>query len=628
MLFAFCKVHDHPPTRWQLEHVVRRNFGGQETIDSVEVFHRLCKMPPLTASVQAPVDNSIAGLITANLAKGQGNILGESRYLLLLTENNAALNIIQQSMLVQDGNSPLVVFGSSFSNDQEYTQICRTINKVKLCMATGRTVVLLNLDKIYESLYDTLNQYYVYHGGQRFVDLGLGTHRVKCQVHADFRLILVAERDVVFKQFPIPLINRMEKHFLAMSSVLSPAESLISKRVEEWAETFACVNPERYLVSTNKTQQKQFEVRDAFVGYHRDAAATVVIQVSKQLVERRASEEQLVFDLSRRSLLCCATPDAMARLPLSTLSSSESEELWHVYFHLQRHASIDEYLMHEMDLLLRDERQDLLIHITTHSRLLSGENIVDMAQTMGMGEKDVQLVALHQFDTEQQFTHRVRSFFAAVDGSDRILLIQSESGYSGTDTVTDLVACARYLVQYERDKGLNKLLESSTWKGGRRHVVFITQLPRISGGCFVGFHGGNWKNVHIDELRPSNMQLPPMDLLANRSISSLIDAEQTTETAAGSLRSGKDDDSLPQQSVVSPVIPTRRLDVCYLVRACVHSAVSRIDDRNDSVENAAQRMHLLFNLLPESEQATNQGTRCYPLGVYTPVLRVLSLPLF
>lgn len=32
-----------------------------------------------------------------------------------------------------------------------------------------------------------LLQYYVYFGGERYVDLGLGTHRVKCRVHKNFR---------------------------------------------------------------------------------------------------------------------------------------------------------------------------------------------------------------------------------------------------------------------------------------------------------------------------------------------------------------------------------------------------------------------------------------------------------
>ena len=30
-------------------------------------------------------------------------------------------------------------------------------------------------------------QYYVFFGGEKYVDLGLGNNRVKCRVHKDFR---------------------------------------------------------------------------------------------------------------------------------------------------------------------------------------------------------------------------------------------------------------------------------------------------------------------------------------------------------------------------------------------------------------------------------------------------------
>ena len=39
-----------------------------------------------------------------------------------------------------------------------YFQVCRNINQIKFCMDTGRTVILLNLEHLYESLYDVLNQ--------------------------------------------------------------------------------------------------------------------------------------------------------------------------------------------------------------------------------------------------------------------------------------------------------------------------------------------------------------------------------------------------------------------------------------------------------------------------------------
>ena len=60
--------------------------------------------------------------------------------------------------------------------------------------------------------------------GVRYVDLGLGTHRVKCRIHPNFRLVLVAEDHEVYEKFPIPLINRLEKHYLGMETMLDDGE--------------------------------------------------------------------------------------------------------------------------------------------------------------------------------------------------------------------------------------------------------------------------------------------------------------------------------------------------------------------------------------------------------------------
>ena len=46
----------------------------------------------------------------------------ENRYLLILTENYAALPIMQQHLLRTKVDA-VVIFGSSFPNDQEYTQV-------------------------------------------------------------------------------------------------------------------------------------------------------------------------------------------------------------------------------------------------------------------------------------------------------------------------------------------------------------------------------------------------------------------------------------------------------------------------------------------------------------------------
>ena len=57
-----------------------------------------------------------------------------------------------------------------------------------------------------------------------------------------FRLIVIAEKDVVYNKFPIPLINRLEKHFLVTSTSLTAEQTELVEKLKTWANAFAKVN--------------------------------------------------------------------------------------------------------------------------------------------------------------------------------------------------------------------------------------------------------------------------------------------------------------------------------------------------------------------------------------------------
>ena len=57
----------------------------------------------------------------------------ESRYLLVLTENYAALPIVLQE-LHEKKEEPIVIFGSSFPKDQEFTQVLAKHRKVLILL--------------------------------------------------------------------------------------------------------------------------------------------------------------------------------------------------------------------------------------------------------------------------------------------------------------------------------------------------------------------------------------------------------------------------------------------------------------------------------------------------------------
>ena len=67
--------------------------------------------------------------------------------------------------------------------------------------------------------------------------MGLGTQRVKCLVHDDFRLIVVSDRQSVYnpKKYPIPLVNRLEKHLLTVESILSEPMKWMLNKVRNFA---------------------------------------------------------------------------------------------------------------------------------------------------------------------------------------------------------------------------------------------------------------------------------------------------------------------------------------------------------------------------------------------------------
>ena len=104
---------------------------------------------------------------------------------------------------------------------------------------------------------------------------------------------------------------------------------------------------------------------------------------------------------------------------------------------------------------------------------------------------------------------------------DSLLIIQCDSGH----LYSDLIACARYRVDDEREKS------SHLWsaKYGKTHVLFVVHLPRPGEGnsdrmlgSFVGFQGGKWLSAHIDDLRaPSEATLNLQDVLGS-SISDLF----------------------------------------------------------------------------------------------------------
>ena len=66
-----------------------------------------------------------------------------------------------------------------------------------------------------------------------------------------------------------------------------------------------------------------------------------------------------------------------------------------------------------------------------------------------------------------------RAFSNAKAPEERLMLLQCDQN-------VELIACARHNIE-------NEFNQTAAAPGHRRHVVFVIQLPRTAGGCFLGF---------------------------------------------------------------------------------------------------------------------------------------------
>ena len=187
---------------------------------------------------------------------------------------------------------------------------------------------------------------------------------------------------------------------------------------------------------------------------------------------------------------------------------------------------------------------------------------------------------------------------------DKILIIQCDSGHLHAN----LIASARYKVIDEivicklpdhggnESKGNSKSLgqseavvskfeEKNTKCLHNIHVVFIIQLPRKSGGTnFVGFQGGDWISVHLDDLRVQketevSFQNMQFEDAKNLSISKIFSCTYPT----------------PSRDLKQPPF---KFNANKRLRDLIQKACSLLHDKEQNRQRTTERIVILMDLIP------------------------------
>ena len=436
-------------SRAMLSYVLLRNFGGnEEVVDTVcNVVGKECyndfdalrthRLPPLR-------------LIASNLSDP------ESRHLMLLTENGAALPLIFDSGLLNPDNTEILV-GSTFKDDSHELHLIQQVNKVKAAMAKGKVVVLHNHDSIYESLYDVLNQRYVT-GTQlasgkekKMLRLAIGSRSQLCPVEEGFRIVVVAEQKHADENLDLPLLNRFEKQSLNFRDCLNAEQLELCKLIEAWVEIIL--------------QESAFpDLTHVFSGFNDQTIPSLVFSCPG------LSEDQLHAKLAHT-----ATPVAMIHSPALCLALPSYEE---------DHAGIEWLLQH----LEGDGNTQRLVSVTTHSPVEQA-TIRLLSETPSNG-REWSVVRLAEIGSEDTLKGVAADFIDAAGSGDtrKVLLVQCDPMSSSQNTIEH----AKRVVQ-----------RAFVDAPGNALVVFMIHLPPGAKNCARVFHVNfytGWETFFLDDV--------------------------------------------------------------------------------------------------------------------------------
>ena len=433
----------------QINISLQRNFGGLpgEITNIQKIFfdklekHMLCGAQDIIPVTQ---------LIQNNLEDRH------ARHLILKTSGDSAIGILEHS-LEQLGKETITIYGSRFEEDLSEEYNYRILSRIILCMEQDCILILRDLESIYGSLYDMLNQNYVVVGNRKNCRVALGAYNnPMCQVNDGFRcVVLIDEHKVDY--FDPPFLNRFEKQVLRFSDVLTDDQQNIIDELHCWVQG----------MSTVEGLQSHFNETDMFIGFHKDTLSSLVYS---QGHDGDSSQEELLKKC-KDELMWTASPDGVLRTQKCNFSKENFEEVQDLsaeYLKKPIHQGFASFMEH-----VKTNHQGTPFfasdEIGSKTVVMTFSNIhTDIRQCLGSGF-NCQVERLSAYKSEKQLAERINEFWNAPEKE--LLVLQCKPDLDGTHLLL-----ARSIIEEKRNSYQQCLSEIKAQD--YKHVCIVLHVQR------------------------------------------------------------------------------------------------------------------------------------------------------
>ena len=479
----------------QINVVLQRNFGGipVESSKVQPIFMQNLKSHVTTS--EKAVSIPVTTLIQENLVDSK------ARHLMLITNGDSAVGILKQN-LPHSVNQIITIFGSRFEEDISDDYNYRMLSRIILCMERDCVLILRDLECIYGSLYDMLNQNYSVVGKRKNCRVALGAYsNPMCYVNDSFRCIVLVDQDEVNYADP-PFLNRFEKQLLRFSDVLSERQREIIVELQLWVGQMSSV----------EGLDEHIKESDMFMGFHEDTLPSLVLLHSNNMNELN---EDILIKKCKDDLMWIATPDGVLRTQKCEQlkeNPREVEIFADEYFEKPIHNGLAfciKYFLSDQEFShsTGDEVGSKLL-IMTYATVHT-----DISQCLDGSTITYQLERLGAYKSEKQLEDRVHNFLS----SDKdLLVLQCTPELDG-----EHMLLARSVIEDKR-RSYAKTFQELTSTKQKKHVCILVHVPRAvkerAVGWQLNFLSG-WKQVFLDAL-----DVPPISVneIRNETIDSIL----------------------------------------------------------------------------------------------------------
>ncbi|XP_078588710.1 uncharacterized protein LOC144869352 [Branchiostoma floridae x Branchiostoma japonicum] len=493
-----------------------RNFGGLPTErDTImETFQQKLRALHIDLDEDSQ-ELDVKQLIQDNLRDKQ------ARHLMLITSGDSAVGILEQ--MIRDSEDlhcreQVTIFGSHLDDDLSEDYDYRTLSRIILCMERGCVLILRDLDSIYGSLYDMLNQNYTVVGKKRNCRVALGAYsNPMCQVHENFRCIVLIDQQKVNYSDP-PFLNRFEKQLLRFSDVINPRQMSAIKKLQCWVDGISTISGQ------------QFAKEDLFIGFHDDTLPSLVLWHSNHGQDLNQKE---LLKHCKSDLMWIASPDGMLRASKSKLAETSLPDIVNLqgeYFDQPTHRGLQKFLEH---MLLSEgpvptAGQDTATESGEHPDVYSMESpllklvvhtfsnvhtdiaacLQDFIKTStGMAVSEgLQVEKLSAFKSEKQLSSRIQHFW--LESKATLLILQCSPALDGAHMLLAKSQLDHYRNEYIKARETNGSLCD-------KHVclmIHVEQGEEVEENPWqLNFLCG-WQQVTLDSIEEPT--LPVKDLLS------------------------------------------------------------------------------------------------------------------